>query len=67
MSAYQLTPEFYVMPATTNNGKPVPSIDFQYAIRRDDGSLVFRAESLAFAQECLDNLRRELRLAEASA
>jgi len=66
VTAYHLTPEFHVMPATKYNGKPVPSIDFEYAIRRDDGSLVFRAESLAFAQECLDNLRRELRLAAAA-
>jgi hypothetical protein len=54
--SYQIIPEFYVTPAVYHDGRHYPPISFEYAIRRTDGSLAFRAVSLVEAAELLSNL-----------
>lgn len=49
--------EDYVMPSSTYRDRRDGSIRFHYAIRRRDGSLVFRAENLADAKVIVENLQ----------
>lgn len=56
MPDYRIVQEFHVMPETTWNGKQVASIEFHYAIRRADDSLVFRARTQDQADDLLSRL-----------
>ena len=53
---YTLRSEFCIMPSTTSGPYVVPARGFRYAIRRQDGSLVFRTETRHLAHEIMDRL-----------
>lgn len=57
---YTLRNEDYYMPATTYDNRHVGGARFTHAIRRNDGTLVFRAQSYAKGRELLRALEREL-------
>lgn len=60
MTAYVLRDEKCFMPATQSGLYQVPARDFNFAIRREDGLLVFRVMSLREANEILDRLSGEV-------
>ena len=53
---YRIVPEFHVSSEVYYDGRTYPSIEFKYAIRREDDSLVFRTETHEYAAEILSNL-----------
>ncbi len=53
---YRIVPEFHVSPEIYYDVRTYPSVQFQYAIRRKDDSLVFRTETHQYAAEILSNL-----------
>ncbi|MCR4341890.1 MAG: hypothetical protein NUW01_18595 [Gemmatimonadaceae bacterium] len=53
---YVLSSESYVMPGTNSGEYRVSPRDFRFAIRRRDGSLVFRTQTVRLANEILENL-----------
>ena len=55
MSAYVLSPERHLTLPTWGENRS-PALTYNWAIRRSDGSLVFRVESARFANEILANL-----------
>lgn len=55
---WSITSEHHVSPPARYAGRDVPSIEFFYAIRRRDGSLLFRAETLGFAEEIVGRVAR---------
>ena len=55
MSAYVLSPERHLTLPTWGENRS-PALTFNYAIRRRDGSLVFRTETVRLAHEILANL-----------
>lgn len=57
MTGWSISTEFYTSPPATYKGKDIPGVDFHYAIRRADGSLLFRTQKPEQAQEIVDALR----------
>ena len=55
-SSYRIVPEFYVTPEAHYDGRKAPPIEFTYAIRRADDSLVYRTETHKYAADILANL-----------
>ncbi len=62
MTSYRITQEFHVMPEGNYQGKRIQEIEFFYAIRRGDESLVFRAETVGYADQLLAGLVHQERL-----
>lgn len=56
MNPWFVTPEFHVSPATYFHGMPVHSLEFNYAVRREDGSLLYRTESDQLAHDIVERL-----------
>lgn len=61
MTTYHIVTEFHTSKPTHYRGKDFPGTDFHYAIRRDDGTLVFRAGTIKFANELLTRLEHYTR------
>lgn len=53
---YRIVSELHVSPAVHYAGRDLPPREFKYAIRRADGSLVFRTQKHKYATEILANL-----------
>ena len=56
MSGYHILDEPYVAPEANYKGHRVPPTLFAWSVRRRDGSLVFRTETLSYAEELMRRL-----------